>query len=311
MTDRWDDGPDGNAGGRGAARRRRPRRRRVTRPGRHPRRAHPRRPRAGGRRADGAERARPAAGPPEVLHRQRVRRHGRGRVRPARRHGLHAGAAPRRAGRGVPGDRRPGPGVLRRGQAAAHRIGGDRPVRGPRRSRGHLPRPPRRAPARAADVRHRPPAPRVLDRDRQGRARLARRQRADGQARGRHDAPAPDAQGARLGGRAAGRHRRDPTTRLRDGRRGDDGGRRLLRGRHPSPAVGRRTVRREHHAPQGAGHRRAGARPHRRPALARRTSSPTPRGVTPRAGRRPPRSRRRPPHARLPTARPSASARWR
>ena len=60
----------------------------------------------------------------------------------------------------------------------AGRLRGDRPVRGPRRPRGHLPRPPRRPPAGPADVGHRPPAAGLLDRDRQGRARLAPRGRA-------------------------------------------------------------------------------------------------------------------------------------
>ena len=220
------------------------------------------------------------------------------------RHRLHPGPPPRRARRRVPRDRRPGPGVLRRGPAAPDRLRGDRPARGPRRPRGHLPRAPRRAPARAPHLGHRSPAPGLLDRDRQGRARVARRRRPDGPARGDHDIPAADPQGAWLDRRAAGRHRRDPSSRLRDGRRGDDGGRRLLRRRHPQPPDRRRSVGRQHHAPQGAGHRRAGTRPDRRPPLARRTSSRTRRGVTLRAGRRPPRSRRRPPLAPPRTARP-------
>ena len=47
---------------------------------------------------------------------------------------------------------RPGPGVLRRRAPAAGRLRGDGPVRGPRRARGDLPRPPRRPPAGPADV---------------------------------------------------------------------------------------------------------------------------------------------------------------
>ena len=79
----------------------------------------------------------------------------------------------------------------------AGRLGGDGPVRGPRRARGHLSRAPRRPPARPADVGDRPAAARLLDRDRQGRPRLARRRRARAPPGGRHDLAAADPQGAR------------------------------------------------------------------------------------------------------------------
>ena len=59
--------------------------------------------------------------------------------------------------------------------APAGRLRGDRPARGPRRARDHLPRPPRWAPAGPADVGHRAPAAGVLDGDRQGGAGLAPR----------------------------------------------------------------------------------------------------------------------------------------
>ena len=153
-------------------------------------------------------------------------------------------------------------------RAAAGGVRGDGPVRGPRRARGHVPRAPRRAPAGPPDVGHRPAAAGLLDRDRQGGARVAAARRARPPARRPDHARPAQPAGARDGRLAARRPRRDPRARLRDRRRGDHGGRRLLRRDDPRPPAGRGSVRRQHHAAQGARDARARPGPARRPARA-------------------------------------------
>ena len=137
----------------------------------------------------------------------------------------------------VPRLRRPGPGVLRGVPDAAGRLRGDRPVRGPRRDRGDLPRPSRRPPAGPADVGDRPAPAGLLDRDRQGRAGLAPRRRARSPAGGPDDA-APGHAKSHGTGDASRRPRRGPAAGLRDRRRGDHGGRRVLRDHGPGRRPG-------------------------------------------------------------------------
>ena len=124
----------------------------------------------------------------------------------------------------------------------AGRLRGDGPVRGPRRARGHIPRAPRRSPAGPADVGDRPAAAGLLDRDRQGRPRVARpTHELDRRLDGLTTSPT---------GHAARRTRRSSAlradldeirrARLRDRRRGDHGGRRLLRRHDPEPPAAAR-----------------------------------------------------------------------
>ena len=109
-----------------------------------------------------AERARPPARPPEVVDRQHLRRPGRCRA--------SSGGSGRasRSGAGSPSSAaRTWPTVDQVQEfydacpAAADRLRGDRPARGPRRSRDDLPRPPRRPPAGPPDLGHRAAAARV------------------------------------------------------------------------------------------------------------------------------------------------------
>ena len=231
----------------------RPHPRRVTRrgareslaPGRHPGGADPRRPRRGRRPTpSGPSELARRLGLPEVVDRQHLRRARRRRARPAGRDRVRA-----RAG-GWPSSAAPTSRSVDQVQefydvarAAAGRLRGDGPARGPRRARGDLPRPPRRPPAGPAHVGDRAAAAGVLDRDRQGGPRVAR----------------PEA--SSTGGSPASTSLRQPTPRshatvdslradldgvrgagLRDRRRGDHGGRRLLRDHDPgaaSPARGR------------------------------------------------------------------------
>ena len=189
--------------------------------------------------------------------------------------GFALGRQARRARRRVPRLGRPGPGVLRRGPAAAGRLGGDRPARGPRRARDDLPRPPRRPPAGPAHLADRPAAagdraPRPARPPWRRSTTRARRRLA-----GVTTLPAVTPQSHR------GRWRRCAPTSTRSGERGyaiddeeTDGGRRLLRDRDPRPAARRGPVRGEHHAAQGPGDRRAGPAPDRRTCTGWRTSCP-------------------------------------
>ena len=246
----------------------------IARAGRHPGRGHPRRARRGRRPA--------AFGPSELARRLGLPKSSIANICEAladvglvRRIGTGLRARPQAGGarRGVPRRRRHRPGVLRGLPPAADRLRGDRPAGRPRRHRDDLPRPPRRPPAgpphladRSAPAGHgrprpaRPPSPRSTSRAR-----------------------------AAAGGRSASCPASRPTrtcsldalladlaevrrARLRDRRRGDRRGGRLLRHVDPGPATRRGPVRGQHHAAQGAGDRRAGPAPDRRPAPARRAA---------------------------------------
>ena len=168
-------------------------------------------------------------GPPEVVDRQHLRRARRRRARAADRDGVLARPPARRARRRLPRLGRPGPGVLRRRPplpAASDETVQFAVLDGLEVT--YLARHDGRQPVRlTSGIGRRLPAFSTAT----GKAALASLpideldRRLDGLD---HAAPALP-QVARDGRLAARRPRRDPRARLRDRRRGDDGGRRLLR----------------------------------------------------------------------------------
>ena len=145
---------------------------------------------------------------------------------------------------------------------AAGRLRGDRPARRPRRPRDDLPRPPRRAPAGPPDVADR--AAPAGHRARRPARRRSPRSTTPSWRAGSTGVDEPAAPHRAIAHDASTRCCADLSEvrrrGLRDRRRGDHRGRRLLRGHDPEPAARRGPVRGEHHAPQGAGDRRSGSR---------------------------------------------------
>ena len=146
---------------------------------------------------------------------------------------------------------------------AAGRLGGDGPVRGPRRARGDLPRPPRRAPAGPPDVADRAAAA-GLRRPRPARRRWRRspRDELDRRLDGADDAAAAR---RRALARARSTSLRADLDAIRErGYAIDD--EETMEGvvcygvDDPGPPAGRGPVRREHHAAQGRARRPSASR---------------------------------------------------
>ena len=248
---RWPGDRRGRVGDRG----------RIARTGRHPGRLDPRRPRGEWRGSRGPERAGTPARPSEIVDREHLRRPGRCRPGPTRRDGLRARPSPgrTRGARTSPPSTRSRSSTKRRYACPpAPRRRSSSPFSTASRSRT--------SPGMTADSRSSSPPGSVAGcrptRRRRARPRSHHSPRMTSTAvwAGINDAAPRHAQGARDGRRIGSRPDQDPATRVCDRRRGDDGGRRLLRRRGPQSPRGRGSVRRQHHVVEGAGPRPSGYR---------------------------------------------------